>query len=102
MTTGKKLWRNREERKEWAKRLQSEDPNGYDKIVERRLMLDSLDCHLREEGLTEIRQVYRLLQWGYSWEHIAKQLGEADGEPIRKRYSRWVKRMTLRHNPQQL
>ena len=26
MTTGKKLWRNRKERKEWAKRLQSEDP----------------------------------------------------------------------------
>ena len=26
MTTGKKLWRSRKERKEWAKRLQSEDP----------------------------------------------------------------------------
>ena len=26
MTTWKKLWRNRKERKEWAKRLQSEDP----------------------------------------------------------------------------
>ena len=26
MTTGKKLWRNRKERKEWARRLQSEDP----------------------------------------------------------------------------
>jgi transposase len=26
MTIGKKLWRNRKERKEWAKRLQSEDP----------------------------------------------------------------------------
>jgi transposase len=26
MTTGKKLWRNRKERKEWKKRLQSEDP----------------------------------------------------------------------------
>jgi hypothetical protein len=24
--TGKKLWRNRKERKEWARRLQSEDP----------------------------------------------------------------------------
>ena len=26
MTTDKKLWRNRKERKEWARRLQSEDP----------------------------------------------------------------------------
>jgi transposase len=26
MTTGKKLWRNRKERKDWARRLQSEDP----------------------------------------------------------------------------
>jgi transposase len=26
MTTSKKLWRNRKERKEWARRLQSEDP----------------------------------------------------------------------------
>jgi transposase len=26
MTAGKKLWRNRKERKEWARRLQSEDP----------------------------------------------------------------------------
>ena len=26
MTTNKKLWRNRKERKEWARRLQSEDP----------------------------------------------------------------------------
>ena len=26
MTTGKMLWRNRKERKEWARRLQSEDP----------------------------------------------------------------------------
>ena len=26
MTVGKKFWRNRKERKEWARRLQSEDP----------------------------------------------------------------------------
>jgi hypothetical protein len=26
MTAGKQLWRNRKERKEWARRLQSEDP----------------------------------------------------------------------------
>ena len=26
MTTRKILWRNRKERKEWARRLQSEDP----------------------------------------------------------------------------
>jgi len=26
MTASKKLWRNRKERKEWARRLQSEDP----------------------------------------------------------------------------
>jgi hypothetical protein len=26
MTTGRILWRNRKERKEWARRLQSEDP----------------------------------------------------------------------------
>ena len=26
MTTGKQLWRNRKEKKEWARRLQSEDP----------------------------------------------------------------------------
>src|SRR5262249_33292838 len=26
MTTGKMLWRNRKERKEWGRRLQSEDP----------------------------------------------------------------------------
>jgi hypothetical protein len=26
MTTSKKLWRNPKERKEWARRLQSEDP----------------------------------------------------------------------------
>lgn len=26
MTTDKKLWRNRKERKQWARRLQSEDP----------------------------------------------------------------------------
>jgi len=27
MMAGKKLWRNRKERKEWARRLQSEDPS---------------------------------------------------------------------------
>jgi hypothetical protein len=26
MTVGKKFWRNRKERKEWARRLQSEEP----------------------------------------------------------------------------
>ena len=26
MTVGKKYWRNRKERKEWARRLQSEEP----------------------------------------------------------------------------
>ncbi len=26
MTAGKQLWRNRKEKKEWARRLQSEDP----------------------------------------------------------------------------
>ncbi len=31
MTIGKKLWRNRKERKEWAKRLQAEDP-GLDVV----------------------------------------------------------------------
>ncbi len=31
MTTGKKQWRNRKERKEWAQRLQSEDP-GLDVV----------------------------------------------------------------------
>jgi hypothetical protein len=28
MTADKKLWRNRKERKQWARRLQSEDPGG--------------------------------------------------------------------------
>jgi hypothetical protein len=27
MMTDKKLWRNRKERKEWARRLQAEDPS---------------------------------------------------------------------------
>jgi len=49
MTVGRKFWRNRKERKEWARRLQSEDP-GLEVVHPRSAGIDVGNSALRRRG----------------------------------------------------
>jgi DNA-directed RNA polymerase specialized sigma24 family protein len=69
------------------------DPNEYPERLERQLMLDSIDDHLRQKGPTEIRAMYRLIRRGYSWQEIADELGVANSEVVKRRFYRWRRKV---------
>ena len=55
MTAGTKLWRNRNERKDWARRLRSEDP-GLEVVHPHAAGIDvgnSAHCHLPAQSVLE-------------------------------------------------
>ncbi len=58
MTAGKKLWRNRKERKKWARRLQSEDP-GLEVVHPHAAGIDVGTARITSRcGRTEIQNQY--------------------------------------------
>ena len=69
------------------------DPTKYAAIFEQQIMLNAVEDRLEEEGRVQMRLVYQMFRRGYDWPEIAGEVGEADPEPVKRRFYRWMKKM---------
>ena len=67
------------------------DPTTYDEIYERELLVELVERRIEEDHRDEIRQVFKMLRQGYTWEEIATQLHDPKPEALKKRFWRWIK-----------
>jgi hypothetical protein len=67
------------------------DPTTYDEIYERELLVELVERRIEEDHRDEIRQVFKMLRQGYTWEEIATQLRDPKPEALKKRFWRWIK-----------
>ena len=56
------------------------------------LLLDLVERRIEQDRRTEIREVFKMLRQGYTWEEVAQRLGEQKPEALKKRFWRWMKR----------
>ena len=68
------------------------DPKRYDKVYEQQLLLDLVEHRIEEDHREEIREIFRMLREGYTWEEVAQRLGERTPAALKKRFWRWIRR----------
>lgn len=68
------------------------DPNRYDEIYERELLVDLIERRIAEDHREDIREAFKMFRQGYTWEEIATQLHAPKAEAMKKRFWRWIKR----------
>ena len=68
------------------------DSKRYEEIYEQRLLLDLVERRIEEDHREEIREIFRMLREGYTWEEVAHRLGERTPAALKKRFWRWVRR----------
>jgi len=61
------------------------DPTDYKTLFHQRLLIDSIERELREDGLDEMAEIIDLLMRGHTWVEI--------GEPEKRRFYRLRKKM---------
>jgi hypothetical protein len=76
------------------------DPISYDDIYERELLVELVERRIEEDHREEIRQVFKMLRQGYTWEEIARHLHDPKPEALKKRFWRWIKQ-TFPQKPHQ-
>ena len=69
------------------------DPTRYAALFEQQIMLDAVEDRLEKEGRVQMRLVYQMFRRGYDWPDIAAEMGDADPEPVKRRFYRWMKKM---------
>jgi len=69
------------------------DPKCYEEIYQQELLLDLIERRISEDHRPEIRDVFKMLRQGYSWDEIGERLGSRKPEALKKRFWRW-----MRHN----
>ena len=67
------------------------DPTAYEEIYERKLLVDLVERRIEEDQRGEIRQVFKMLRQGYTWDEIATQIHDPKPEALKKRFWRWIK-----------
>jgi hypothetical protein len=67
------------------------DPTRYDKVYEQQLLLDLVEHRIEEDHREEIRDIFRMLRQGYTWEEVAQRLGERTPAALKKRFWRWIR-----------
>jgi hypothetical protein len=67
------------------------DPTAYEEIYERKLLVELVECRIEEDQRGEIRQVFKMLRQGYTWDEIATQIHDPKPEALKKRFWRWIK-----------
>ena len=68
------------------------DPKRYDEIYKQQLLLDLIERRIDKDRRPEIREVFKMLRQGYTWEEVAQQLGNQKPEALKKRFWRWMRR----------
>jgi hypothetical protein len=67
------------------------DPIAYEEIYERKLLVEMVERRIEEDQRGEIRQVFKMLRQGYTWDEIATQIHDPKPEALKKRFWRWIK-----------
>lgn len=72
------------------------DARDYAVLYHQRLILESIEAALREDGLEEMEQVYQFLKLGDTWMEIGAKLGRS-GDSIKHRFYRFRKKLRANH-----
>jgi hypothetical protein len=67
------------------------DPTPYGEIYERKLLVELIELRIEEDQRDEIRQAFKMLRQGYTWEEIATRLHDPKPEALKKRFWRWIR-----------
>jgi hypothetical protein len=67
------------------------DPTHYDKVYERELLVELVERRIEKDHREEIRDVFKMLRQGYTWDEIATRLHDPKPEALKKRFWRWIK-----------
>jgi hypothetical protein len=67
------------------------DPTRYDEVYERELLVELVERRIEMDHRNEIREVFKMLRQGYTWEEIAAGLADPKPEAVKKRFWRWIK-----------
>ena len=67
------------------------DPIAYGDVYERKLLVEMVERRIEEDQRGEIRQVFKMLRQGYTWDEIATQIHDPKPEALKKRFWRWIK-----------
>jgi hypothetical protein len=68
------------------------DPNRCEEVYERDLLLQLIERRIEKGHREEIREVFKMLRQGYTWDEIARRLHDPKPEALKKRFWRWIKR----------
>ncbi len=68
------------------------DPSQSPAVFERQILLDSVEDRLGQEAQTGMLLIYQLLRRGFSWEDIARNVGDANPDAVKHRFHRWAKK----------
>ena len=79
-----------------ARRRSRTDRTAAKKSINSNLLLDLVERRIEQDQRPEIRDVFKMLRQGYTWDEVAERLGDTNPEALKKRFWRWVKRNFLR------
>jgi hypothetical protein len=68
------------------------DRNRYEEIYERNLLVELIEHRIEREHREEIREIFKMLRQGYTWDEIATRLHAPKPETLKKRFWRWIRR----------
>lgn len=67
-------------------------PQACEEVYRRQLLLDLVERRIEEAQRWELKEVFKMLRQGYSWDELALRLGDPKPEALKKRFWRWIKR----------
>ena len=67
------------------------DPRDYTVIYHQRIVLQTVEATLEQEGLEEMARVYELLKVGETWPEISAKMGQGE-EALKRRFYRFRKK----------
>jgi hypothetical protein len=67
------------------------DPRDYALLYQQRIVLQTVETALEEDGLEEMARVYELLKLGDSWFEISTKLGQGE-DAVKRRFYRFRKK----------
>ena len=67
------------------------DPRDYTLLYHQRMVLQTVEATLAQEGLEEMARVYELLKLGDTWPEISTKLGQGE-DALKRRFYRFCKK----------
>ena len=67
-------------------------PKGCEEIYQQHLLVDLVERRIEQDRRPEIREAFKMLRQGYTWDEVAERLGDKNPEALKRRFWRWMKR----------